>query len=36
MMRKKLGERQGKGGMNSDGQHEEKKVHQRTTNDEKH
>ena len=35
MMRKKQGERQGKGRMNSDGQQEEKKVHLRS-NDEKH
>jgi hypothetical protein len=31
MTRKKRGERQGKGGMNSDGQHEEKKVRLRTS-----
>jgi hypothetical protein len=35
MTRKKQGERQGKGSMNSDGQKEEKKVHLRS-NDEKH
>jgi hypothetical protein len=35
MMRKKQGERQGKGSMNSDGHKEEKKVHLRT-NDKKH
>jgi hypothetical protein len=36
MTGKKRGERRGKGGMNSDGQHEEQKVRLRTTNDEKH
>jgi hypothetical protein len=35
MMRKKQGEKRGKGGMNSDGQQEEKKVHLRS-NDKKH
>jgi hypothetical protein len=35
MTRKKQGEKQGKGSMNSDGQQEEKKVRLRTS-DEKH
>jgi hypothetical protein len=36
MMRKKWGERRGKGGMNSGGQHEEKRVCLRMSNEEKH